>query len=70
MPRPPSQGRDAAIKRYITGDITAENVDGGSAALLTTLIRSERFRDGTLESAFKRGLLTAIVRRATVLAGD
>ena len=36
--------------------------------LLTTLIRSERFGDGTLESAFKRGMLTAIVRRAAVLA--
>lgn len=35
--------------------------------LLTTLIRSERFGDGTLESAFRRGMLTAIVRRAAVL---
>jgi hypothetical protein len=37
--------------------------------LLTTFIRSERFGDGTLESAFNRGMLTAIVRRAAVLAG-
>ena len=36
--------------------------------LLTTLIRSERFGEGTLESAFRRGMLTAIVRRAAVLA--
>ena len=38
--------------------------------LLTTFIRSERFGDGTLESAFKRGMLTAIARRAAVLATE
>ena len=43
--------------------------DEDLAKLLTTFIRSERFGDGTLESAFKRGMLTAIVRRAAVLAG-
>ena len=38
--------------------------------MLTTFIRSERFGDGTLESAFQRGMLTAIARRAAVLAGE
>ena len=38
--------------------------------LLTTFIRSERFGDGTLESAFKRGMLTAIARRAAALLSE
>jgi len=37
--------------------------------LLTVYVRSERFGDGTLEAAFTSGMLTAIVRRASVLAG-
>ena len=36
--------------------------------LLTVYIRAERFGDGTLESAYDRGVLTAIVRRAGDLA--
>lgn len=36
--------------------------------LLTTYVRAERFGDGTLESAYASGMLTAIVRRAAVLA--
>lgn len=35
--------------------------------LLTALVRSERFGDGTLESAYERGILTAIMRRAARL---
>jgi hypothetical protein len=38
--------------------------------LLTTYVRSERFGDGTLEAVFASGILTAIVRRAGVLAAD
>ena len=38
--------------------------------LLTVYVRSERFGDGTLESAFISGMLTAIVRRAGVLADE
>ena len=38
--------------------------------LLTTYVRSERFGDGTLEAVFASGMLTAIVRRAGVLAAD
>lgn len=37
--------------------------------LLTVYMRSERFGDGTLEAAFDSGMLTAIIRRAAVLAG-
>jgi hypothetical protein len=37
--------------------------------LLTVYFRAERFSDGTLEGAFDRGVLTAILRRAAVLAG-
>jgi hypothetical protein len=38
--------------------------------LLTTYVRAERFGDGTLESAFDSGMLTAIIRRARVLADE
>jgi len=37
------------------------------AKLLTTLIRGDRFAEGTLSEAYDRGILTAIVRRAEVL---
>ncbi len=36
--------------------------------LLTLYVRSERFGEGTLENAYTSGMLTAIVRRAGVLA--
>jgi hypothetical protein len=49
-------------------DAVAGASAGDLVRLLTTFIRSERFGDGTLESAFKRGMLTAIARRAFVLA--
>lgn len=35
--------------------------------LLTTVIRQDRFAEGNLASAFDSGMLTAIVRRASVL---
>ena len=38
--------------------------------LLTVYVRGERFGEGTLENAFKSGMLTAIVRRAGVLAAE
>ena len=38
--------------------------------LLTLYVRSERFGEGTLENAFTSGMLTAIMRRAGVLAGE
>ena len=36
--------------------------------LLTSLVRGERFGDGTLANAFDAGILTAIARRARELA--
>ena len=36
--------------------------------LLTTIIRSDRFSDGSLAGAFERGYLQAITRRAAELA--
>jgi hypothetical protein len=36
--------------------------------VLTSLVRGERFSDGTLEGAWQRGILTAVVRRAAELA--
>jgi hypothetical protein len=36
--------------------------------VLTSLVRGERFGDGTLEGAWQRGILTAVVRRAAELA--
>lgn len=38
--------------------------------LMTVYVRSERFGDGTLEAAFGSGMVTAIIRRAAVLAGE
>jgi hypothetical protein len=38
--------------------------------LITSLKRGDRFNEGMLASAFESGLLTAIVRRAAVLAAD
>ncbi len=35
---------------------------------LTTYVRGERFGDGTLAAAFESGTLTAILRRAEILA--
>lgn len=35
--------------------------------LLTALIRGERFCDGRLDKSFRKGILTAIVRRAEIL---
>jgi hypothetical protein len=40
------------------------------ARLLTTLLRQERFSDGTLSDAFDRGILLAVVRRAEMLTRD
>ena len=36
--------------------------------LLTTLVRADRFNEGTLEWAFESGLMAAIARRAATLA--
>ena len=38
--------------------------------MLTTLIRQDRFVEGSLARAFQRGLLTAIARRAAVLVSE
>ncbi len=35
--------------------------------LLTTIVRGDRFSEGTIASAFERGILQRIARRATVL---
>jgi hypothetical protein len=36
--------------------------------LLTAVVRSDRFSDGSLAGAYESGLLTAILRRAKALA--
>ena len=46
----------------------AWNAPGHLPKMLTVYVRSERSGDWTLENAFKSGVLTAIVRRAAVLA--
>ncbi len=47
-------------------DATADQI----AKLLTTLVRSERFCEGALASAFQSGFLTDILRRARVLSSE
>ena len=39
------------------------------AMLLTALIRQDRFNEGALGDSFESGIMTAIARRAKVLAG-
>ena len=51
--------RPESIARATPDDLTR---------LLTMLVRGDRFGEGTLQSAFESGVLTAIVRRAAVLA--
>jgi hypothetical protein len=38
--------------------------------LLTTVVRADRFSEGTLEWAFQSGLMAAIARRAGILAAE
>jgi hypothetical protein len=38
--------------------------------LLTAIVRSDRFNEGSLAGAWESGMLTAIVRRAGVLADE
>ena len=38
--------------------------------LLTVLIRQDRFAEGSLVASYESGLLTGILRRAAVLAGE
>ena len=40
------------------------------AWLLTAIVRSDRFVEGSLAGAFESGLLSRIARRAAVLAAD
>ena len=48
------------------GEATPDDLKG----LLTTLVRGDRFGEGTLQAAFEQGVLTAIVRRAAALADE
>jgi hypothetical protein len=40
------------------------------AHLLTVVIRQDRFAEGSLVASYESGLLTGILRRAAVLAGE
>ncbi len=58
--------RGRALSTDPTAIATADAQD--LQRLLTALVRSERFGDGTLASANESGLLTAVLRRARELA--
>ena len=60
-------GEEATRLRNEPGAIEGASADQ-LGKLLTSGIRADRFREGTLEEAFKAGLVTRIVRRAKVLA--
>ena len=51
-------------------DALAAATDDQLMRLLTTIIRQNRFCEGTLSEAFEMGLLTAICRRAERLADE
>jgi Family of unknown function (DUF6508) len=58
------RGQQLITEPAAIGTATAEEL----ANLLTTIIRGERFSDGEIEGAFRRGSLLAIMRRAGALA--
>ena len=60
-------GEEATTFRTSPATVSGATADQ-LAHLLTMVIRSERFGDGNLEHAYQTGLLTAIMRRAGVLA--
>jgi hypothetical protein len=60
------RGRDLSGSPDIVATATAEEL----ANLLTAIVRSERFGDGSIEGAHEKGLLEAAARRAGVLAAD
>ena len=60
------EGRSLRDDRNALAKATPEQLQH----LLTAIIRSERFSDGSLEWAFQSGLMAAIARRAGALADD
>jgi uncharacterized protein DUF6508 len=60
------EGRSLRDDRNALAEATPEQLEH----LLTAIIRSERFSDGSLEWAFQSGLMAAIARRAGALADD
>ena len=67
----PAWSRTAEFQRF---DRDPAAIDAATAEhlrqLLTVYVRAERFGDGTLESAYDRGVLSAILRRAGALAAE
>jgi hypothetical protein len=58
----------ATSKRLMESSEQVSTASAGELAkMLTVFIRGERFYDGTLNSAFDQGFLTAIVQRAAAL---
>ena len=51
-------------------DATATATADQLARLLTAIVRSDRFVEGSIEGAFTSGLLARIARRASVLLSD
>jgi len=49
-------------------DVLSQATEEQLVKLSTTLMRADRFTDGTLANAYASGLLAAIVRRAAVLS--
>jgi hypothetical protein len=62
-------GDDGRALRDDPGAIASATPDQLSW-LLTAIIRSDRFTEGSIEGAFESGLLAAISRRARVLLDD
>lgn len=61
----------ADAQRLLHGPVLIGAADAEDLSrLLTTIIRGERFSEGEIAGAFEAGILTAITRRARVLAGQ
>jgi hypothetical protein len=61
-------GTDEAKRLLTEPSALAAATPADLERVLTALVRGERFNDGTLEGAWERGILTAVVRRAAELA--
>lgn len=60
------EGRSLRESPGATATATADQL----ARLLTAIVRSDRFVEGSIEGAFESGLLARIARRADVLLAD
>ncbi len=66
----PSWAQTPAGERYLREpDAVADATEADLGKILTTVVRGDRFNEGMLAEAFRRGIILAVVRRAEALLG-